>query len=135
MEPWGLVVNEAAATGLPLLVSDRAGCVETLVPDPAGTTGRRFDPGDVADLAAALTWMAHRPDVDRAAMGERAAAVVAGWGPERFAAGMLEAIGFALVAPGRAESRRPLQGAHGTCRGRRSAAPDCRDRISKEASR
>src|SRR5262249_7394953 len=32
MEPWGLVVNEAAACGLPLLVSDRAGCVETLVP-------------------------------------------------------------------------------------------------------
>ena len=29
-EPWGLVVNEAAACGLPLLVSDRAGCADTL---------------------------------------------------------------------------------------------------------
>ena len=36
MEPWGLVVNEAAACGLPLLVSDRAGCVETFVPEGAG---------------------------------------------------------------------------------------------------
>ena len=53
MEPWGLVVNEAAACGLPLLVSDRAGCVETLVPDPPGTTGRRFDPRDDDELTAA----------------------------------------------------------------------------------
>ena len=39
MEPWGLVVNEAAACRLPLLISHRAGCSETLVPDPVGTTG------------------------------------------------------------------------------------------------
>ena len=45
-EPWGLVVNEAAASGLPLLVSSRAGCAATLVPEPEGTTGGRFDPLD-----------------------------------------------------------------------------------------
>src|SRR5262249_37789386 len=38
-EPWGLVVNEAASAGLPLLVSQRAGCAPTLVPEPDGTTG------------------------------------------------------------------------------------------------
>jgi len=92
MEPWGLVVNEAAASGLPLLVSDRAGCVETLVPDPDGTTGRRFDPHDPDDLTAALTWMADLPLAYRQAMGARAASVVDQWGPERFAAGALEAI-------------------------------------------
>ena len=43
-EPWGLVVNEAASAGLPLLVSERAGCAATLVPEPEGTTGARFDP-------------------------------------------------------------------------------------------
>src|SRR5262249_29590175 len=43
-EPWGLVVNEAASAGLPLLVSQRAGCAPTLVPEPDGITGARFDP-------------------------------------------------------------------------------------------
>ena len=95
MEPWGLVVNEAAACGLPLLVSERAGCVETLVPDPSGTTGKRFDPRDIEAMAANLSAMADLPEADRIAMGRRAAAVVAEWGPERFARGTLEALALA----------------------------------------
>ncbi len=95
-EPWGLVVNEAAACGLPLLVSDRAGCVETLVPDPPGTTGVRFDPRDEGALAARLEWIAGLPATGRAAMGRRAAEVVAGWGPERFAEGTLQALQMAI---------------------------------------
>ena len=97
MEPWGLVVNEAAACALPLLVSDRAGCVETLVPDPQGSTGRRFDPLDEDELTASLAWMAGLPESERSAMGRRAAEVVADWGPERFARGMIEAIELAGV--------------------------------------
>lgn len=92
MEPWGLVVNEAAACGVPLLVSDRAGCAETLVPDPPGTTGRIFDATDEGVMASALAWMAEQPEERRAAMGRRAAAVVDSWGPERFALGTLEAL-------------------------------------------
>jgi glycosyltransferase involved in cell wall biosynthesis len=95
MEPWGLVVNEAAACGLPLLVSERAGCAETLVPDPAGTSGMRFDPEDENALAAGLSWLAGLPEAERAAMGQRAAEVVAAWGPERFAQGTLEALALA----------------------------------------
>ncbi len=95
MEPWGLVVNEAAACGLPLLVSDRAGCVETMVPEPSGTTGRRFDPRDEQELSAALAWMSGLPETERAAMGRRAAEVAASWGPERFADGAVEALGLA----------------------------------------
>ncbi len=97
MEPWGLVVNEAAATGLPLLVSDHAGCAETLVPDLDGTTGRRFDPDDGDEITAALAWMASLPEADRQRMGLRAAEVVAEWGPERFASGTLEAIRLAQL--------------------------------------
>ncbi|SIN91809.1 Glycosyltransferase involved in cell wall bisynthesis [Singulisphaera sp. GP187] len=98
MEPWGLVVNEAAACGLPLLISDRAGCGETLVPDLPDTTGRRFDPGDVEAMSLCLTWMAALSVAERQAMGRRAREVVAEWGPERFAAGTLEAIGLAVDA-------------------------------------
>jgi glycosyltransferase involved in cell wall biosynthesis len=96
MEPWGLVVNEAATCGLPLLVSDRAGCVETLVPDPPGTTGRRFDPFDVDEITTALAWVSGLPAAERAAIGQRARETVEPWGPDRFAQGTLEALELAF---------------------------------------
>jgi 1,2-diacylglycerol 3-alpha-glucosyltransferase len=48
-EQWGLVVNEAMAAGLPVLVSNRCGCARDLVRD--GFNGFAFDPGDVAQMA------------------------------------------------------------------------------------
>jgi len=51
-ETWGLVVNEAMATGLPCIVSDRVGCAPDLV-EP-GRTGEIFPMGDVAELARGL---------------------------------------------------------------------------------
>ena len=51
-ESWGLVVNEAMATGLPAVVSDHVGCGPDLV--VAGETGELHRTGDVADLASAL---------------------------------------------------------------------------------
>ena len=96
VEPWGLVVNEAAACGLPLLVSNRAGCVETLVPDGNPSTGLRFDPFDMEAMANALEWMAALPESERKAMGSRASETVAQWGPDRFAQGLLEALELAL---------------------------------------
>ena len=102
-EPWGLVVNEAASAGLPLLVSDRAGCAATLVPEPEGTTGTRFDPLDVEDMSRKLTWLSQRSQDERRAMGERAAKVASHWGPDRFAQGALEAIDLAVSS-----SRNPM---------------------------
>jgi 1,2-diacylglycerol 3-alpha-glucosyltransferase len=100
-EPWGLVVNEASASGLPLLVSSRAGCAATLVPEPEGTTGSRFDPGDVKEITLKLAWMAGLSDDDRRAMGLRAAEIVSHWGPDRFARGTLEALELAEARPNR----------------------------------
>lgn len=51
-ETWGLVVNEAMATGLPCVVSDRVGCAPDLV--VPGQTGDVFPFGDAVALAAAL---------------------------------------------------------------------------------
>jgi 1,2-diacylglycerol 3-alpha-glucosyltransferase len=104
-EPWGLVVNEAAASSLPLLVSSHAGCAATLVPQPDGTTGSRFDPFDVDALAQKLAWMASLTDQDRHTMGERAAKTVSRWGPDRFAQGALEALDLACT-PHRHRGRR-----------------------------
>jgi glycosyltransferase involved in cell wall biosynthesis len=109
LEPWGLVVNEAAACGLPLLVSDRAGCAETLVPEPDGTTGWRFDPRDTAAIAAALARIAALTAHERRGMGRRAAEAVTEWGPERFARGAVEALDMAFEAE-RARRRRDRAG-------------------------
>jgi glycosyltransferase involved in cell wall biosynthesis len=100
LEPWGLVVNEAAAAALPLLVSDRAGCVDTLVPlgPPETATGVRFDPSSQDEITARLQWIAELSDAARQAMGQRAAEQVAQWGPERFAQGLLEALILAMGA-------------------------------------
>jgi glycosyltransferase involved in cell wall biosynthesis len=51
-ESWGLVVNEAMATGLPAVVSDHVGCGSDLV--IPGETGEVHRTGDVNDLALAL---------------------------------------------------------------------------------
>ena len=48
-EQWGLVVNEAMASGLPVLVSNRCGCAADLVQE--GVNGFTFDPFNVEQLA------------------------------------------------------------------------------------
>ena len=89
VEPWGLVVNEAAASGLPLLVSNRCGCAPELVSD--GVNGFTFDPADVGALAAHMEKIA-APDFPRAAFSAASRATVAPWGPQRFAQGLAQAI-------------------------------------------
>jgi glycosyltransferase involved in cell wall biosynthesis len=51
-EPWGVVVNEAAACGLPLVVSERVGAGPDLV--RSGANGRVVPAGDVGQHASAL---------------------------------------------------------------------------------
>lgn len=55
-EPWGLVVNEAMACGLPTIVSDRVGSADDLVVDK--TTGRIVPANSVGELVEAMAWMA-----------------------------------------------------------------------------
>lgn len=96
-EQWGLVVNEAMASGLPVAISRRCGCGEVLVDD--GQTGLLFDPLDGPAMTAALTRLTE-PAV-RSALAAAGRARVAGWGPERFGSGMAEAARFALAHPRR----------------------------------
>jgi glycosyltransferase involved in cell wall biosynthesis len=51
-ETWGLVVNEALATGLPCVVSDAVGCAPDLIRD--GETGYVYPLDDVEALAISL---------------------------------------------------------------------------------
>ena len=95
-EQWGLVVNEAASAGLPLLVSERCGCAPELV--RPGVTGLLFDPYNVEAICAALTAMAS-PDTDQRKMGEAARITAREWSPQRFAEGLAQAVRTALEAP------------------------------------
>lgn len=88
-DQWALVVNEAMAAGLPIVVSTKAGCAYDLVKE--GKNGFRFDPTDLERLTACLTQLSD-PQTDIAAMGQYSAQLIATWSPERFAASLWDAI-------------------------------------------
>ena len=58
-EPWAVVVNEAAACGLPLVLSDRVGAAHDLLRD--GENGALVPAGDVDAAATALRELAADP--------------------------------------------------------------------------
>jgi 1,2-diacylglycerol 3-alpha-glucosyltransferase len=68
-EPWGLVVNEAMASHLPVLVSGRCGCAEDLVEN--GGNGHLFDPRSSSDLADRMLQLSSASAANRNQMGER----------------------------------------------------------------
>ena len=80
-EQWGLVVNEAMACGLPVLVSRTVGAAYDLVQD--GVNGFRFDPRETGELSALLERVS-APDFPRAAFGEASRRIIADWTPEEF---------------------------------------------------
>jgi glycosyltransferase involved in cell wall biosynthesis len=92
-EPWGVAVNEAAASGLPLVLSDRVGAAADLLRD--GENGVLVPSGDAAAAADALRLLAVDPAL-RERYGARSRALVSGWGydpsVEAFVAACREAI-------------------------------------------
>ena len=63
-EPWAVVVNEAAACGLPLVLSDRVGAAHDLLRD--GENGALVRAGDVDAAAQSLRELAADPELRRA---------------------------------------------------------------------
>jgi glycosyltransferase involved in cell wall biosynthesis len=58
-EPFGLTLIEAFAAGLPVVAS-QVGAAASIVEH--GVTGRHFQPGNAADLAAQVEWLLNRPE-------------------------------------------------------------------------
>ena len=90
-EQWGLVVNEAIASGLPVIVSERCGCAPELVQD----NGFTFDPTDEHELAVRLLEMALLSDDDRERLIGASRAIAARLEPDHFGEGLEKA---AMVA-------------------------------------
>jgi 1,2-diacylglycerol 3-alpha-glucosyltransferase len=89
-EPWGLVVNEAMASGLPVLVSSRCGCVPELV--QPGENGFVFDPFDVQEIAASLRQFSLLDEDRRRRMGRLSRELVSRYTSELWASNLEECI-------------------------------------------
>ncbi|HEX6653056.1 MAG TPA: glycosyltransferase family 4 protein [Thermoleophilaceae bacterium] len=88
LDPFGIVLLEAAATGLPLVVSPHAGAARDLVED--AETGFVVDPRDTAAFARALISLARDAGLRRR-MGRAAHELAAGRTPENTADAYLRA--------------------------------------------
>ena len=93
-EQWGLVVNEAMASGLPVLVSNRCGCVPDLIHE--GKNGATFDPFTTEAITQAMVRMAALPPAKLGEQGRLSQEIIRNWGPDRFGCGLLESATKAL---------------------------------------
>jgi 1,2-diacylglycerol 3-alpha-glucosyltransferase len=101
-EPWGLVVNEAMASGLPVLVSNRCGCAMDLVQE--GVNGYTFDPLNVEQLASLMSQLSTF-NFQLSTFSAASRKIISSWGTERFADGLRRAVESALVVrPGSASA-------------------------------
>ena len=93
-EQWGLVVNEAMAAGLPVLVSNCCGCFEDLVIE--GVNGFGFDPENSQQLTN-LMLKVSSSNIDFTTMGQAALAHIQKFSPDYFAEGLMQAVEYALA--------------------------------------
>lgn len=88
-DTWGLVVNEAMACGLGVVVSEAAGCAADLVSDR--WNGRLIHPGDVSSLASVMEDLAHQPELC-AMFGANSRERIAEYSPEHWSIGIVRAL-------------------------------------------
>jgi glycosyltransferase involved in cell wall biosynthesis len=88
-DPWGLVVNEAMACGLPVIVSQAAGCAADLVKE--NWNGFLVPPGDIPALAAAIEHLlADRSECAR--MGANSLEQISHYSPVTWSSGVANAV-------------------------------------------
>lgn len=86
-DPWGLVVNEALACGLPVICTAVAGCAADLVHG----NGRVVPARDPAQLAAAMQELGCDPDL-RSRMSCESRRIIQAYSPEACAGGIASAV-------------------------------------------
>lgn len=82
-EPWGVVVHEQAAAGMPLLLSDAVGAAERFL-EP-GTNGASVPATDLAAWTEALRSMVRSSDAELRAMGLASRVRAEAWTPDHWA--------------------------------------------------
>ncbi|MGH9638155.1 MAG: glycosyltransferase family 4 protein, partial [Candidatus Angelobacter sp.] len=88
-DAWGLVVNEAMTSGLPVISTSVAGCAADLIED--GWNGRIIPAADIGKLSSAMDELARNAEV-RSLMGQRSRERAQRYSPVACAAGIAEAV-------------------------------------------
>jgi 1,2-diacylglycerol 3-alpha-glucosyltransferase len=83
-DTWGLVVNEAMASGLPVIVSNRCGCADDLVEHEGN--GFLFDPSREDELTGYMLRLSAMTEEERVAMGRRSKEIIRNYSLETWAA-------------------------------------------------
>lgn len=81
-EPWGLVVNEAMAAGLPIIVSDQCGCFPDLVHKENGWV---FPSGALNDLVNIFNEISLLTESDFISMGKRSQEIIVNYSVDSWA--------------------------------------------------
>ncbi len=95
-EPWGVVVNEAAAFGLPLIVTEEVGAAGDLL--VADENGKLVRSGDIEGQARAIAALADEGLRER--FGRRSLELVGPWGYEPSVETFVDAVRRALAGRG-----------------------------------
>ena len=90
-DTWGLVVNEGMACGLPVILSQAAGCADDLL--KVDWNGLLIPPKDVSSLAAAMKTLADQPEL-LAMMAANSARHISHFSAEAWCDGIAQAIGL-----------------------------------------
>lgn len=93
-EPWGLVVNEAMAAGLPIIVSEQCGCAPDLV---QATNGWVFDANDKASLENVFTNLSLLSLEQLIQKGQSSQEIIANYTPEIWAENLLNVLGVSIT--------------------------------------
>ncbi len=101
-DPWGLVINEAMACGLPVICTSVAGCTADLVM----SNGRRVDVSNISQLEAAMHEIATDPAL-RSRMSAESRRLIQGYSPELCAEGIAKAT--LAIVPRRNNYQRQLE--------------------------
>lgn len=99
VEQWGLVVNEAAASGLPIVVSNRCGSSFELVEH--GRNGFICEPDNIDSISTALCDIMSLSSEQKAYMSTQSVRIINNWGLERYVKGITDASDCALKNPPR----------------------------------
>ncbi|MCX6924885.1 MAG: glycosyltransferase family 4 protein [Verrucomicrobia bacterium] len=89
-EPWGVVVNEAMACGLPVLLSDQVGAAYDLLEE--GRNGFMLSAGDVAAWTKGLERIMALSDAELTRMGVTSREIVRPWNHEANVKSVLECV-------------------------------------------
>ena len=86
-EQWGLVVNEALASGIPVLCSNRAGCAPNLIEN--NEVGYTFDPFTENDLETKMYQIVE--DLKSSDFKSKTHSIISQWGKDKYSNNILKA--------------------------------------------